>query len=180
MRAWGPLVKRPKKPQRRYGPSLACNQRTPHLLGGFARWRRGREAEGGGLLNRYTLKGVSRVRIPPSPPFSMGYAASSQWNRGILRHLPQPRNHPHLPLQRDGLPLAGMLRTGGSLLLFAVGLKLKGKSDHVVVDGEDALIAALKAKAQYPEALITYVRRQNRRGDARHPAQTLAKDSLRR
>jgi len=68
-----------------------------------------------------------------------------------------------------------MLEPGGSLLLFAVGLKLKGKSDHVVVDGEDALIAALKAKAQYPEALITYVRRQNRRGDARNPAQTLAK-----
>ena len=28
---------------------------------------------------------------------------------------------------------------------------------------------------KYPEALITYVRRQNRRGDARHPAHTLAK-----
>ncbi len=64
-------------------------------------------------------------------------------------------------------------------MLFAVGLKLKGKSDHVVVDGEDALIAALKAKAQYPEALIMYVRRQNRRGDARHPAHTLAKDTAR-
>jgi hypothetical protein len=68
MRASGPFVKRPEKPQGLYGPSLACNQGTPHLLGCFARWRRGREAEGGGLLNRYTLKGVSRVRIPPSPP----------------------------------------------------------------------------------------------------------------
>ena len=55
MGASGPLVKRQEKPQRLHGPSLACNQRTPHLLGGFARWRRGREAEGGGLLNRYTL-----------------------------------------------------------------------------------------------------------------------------
>ncbi|MES0385388.1 MAG: hypothetical protein ABUJ98_12470 [Hyphomicrobium sp.] len=64
-------------------------------------------------------------------------------------------------------------------MLFAVGLKVKGKSDHVVVEGEDALIAALKAKAQYPEALITYVRRQNRRGDARHPAHTLTKDTAR-
>jgi hypothetical protein len=27
---------------------------------------------------------------------------------------------------------------------FAVGLKLKGKSEHVIVDAEDALIAALK------------------------------------
>ena len=62
---------------------------------------------------------------------------------------------------------------------FIVGLNLKGKSDRLVVDGEDALIAALKAKAEYPEALITYVRRQNRRGDARHPAHTLAKDTAR-
>ncbi len=62
---------------------------------------------------------------------------------------------------------------------FIVGLNLKGKSDRLVVDGEDALIAALKAKAQYPEALITYVRRQNRRGDVRHPAHTLAKDTPR-
>ena len=31
--------------------------------------RCGRVAEGGALLKRYTLKGVSRVRIPSSPPF---------------------------------------------------------------------------------------------------------------
>jgi len=52
---------------------------------------------------------------------------------------------------------------------FTVGLKLKGKVHHVVVDGEDALIAALKAKCEQPDALIMYVRPQNRRGDARHP-----------
>ena len=52
---------------------------------------------------------------------------------------------------------------------YAVGLRLKEKSGHVVVDAEDALIAALKAKQDQPEAAITYVRRQNRRGDARHP-----------
>ena len=34
-------------------------------------WRRGRVAEGGGLLNRYTGKPVSRVRIPPSPPLDV-------------------------------------------------------------------------------------------------------------
>jgi hypothetical protein len=56
---------------------------------------------------------------------------------------------------------------------YAVGFNLKGKSDHVVVDGEDALIAALKVKTERPEALITYVRRQNRRGDTRHPAHGL-------
>jgi hypothetical protein len=53
---------------------------------------------------------------------------------------------------------------------FAVGFKLQEKNDHVVVDGEDALIAALKVKMERPDASITYVRRANRRGDARHPA----------
>ncbi len=52
---------------------------------------------------------------------------------------------------------------------FAVGLKLNGKPLHLIVDAEDALIAALRVKAEYPEASITYVRRANRRGDARHP-----------
>ncbi len=52
---------------------------------------------------------------------------------------------------------------------FTVGLKLKGKSRHMAVTAEDALIAALKVKTEYPEARIVYVRPQNRRGDARHP-----------
>ena len=46
---------------------------------------------------------------------------------------------------------------------FTVGLKQKGKVDHVLVDAEDALIAALKAKAEHSEAMIMYVRPQNRR-----------------
>ncbi len=49
-------------------------------------------------------------------------------------------------------------------MLYAVGLKLKDKSDHITIDGEDALIAALKVKAAQPEAMITYVRKQNKRG----------------
>ena len=57
---------------------------------------------------------------------------------------------------------------------FTVGLKLEGKSDHVLVDAEDALIAALKVKSERPRALITYVRPQNRRGDARHPSHGIA------
>lgn len=57
---------------------------------------------------------------------------------------------------------------------FTVGLKLKGKMDRINVTAEDALIAALKVKAEHPEARITYVRHQNRRGDARHPSHTLA------
>jgi len=56
---------------------------------------------------------------------------------------------------------------------FAVGLKAGGKSEHTVVDAEDALVAALKVKMQRPEAQITYVRRANKRGDARHPARKL-------
>jgi hypothetical protein len=48
------------------------------------------------------------------------------------------------------------------------------KSEHVVVEAEDALIAALKVKLERPDAVINYVRRQNRRGDARHPARALA------
>jgi hypothetical protein len=54
-------------------------------------------------------------------------------------------------------------------MLFAVGFNLQGKPGHVVVDAEDALVAALKVKIDRPEALISYVRRQNKRGDTRHP-----------
>lgn len=57
---------------------------------------------------------------------------------------------------------------------FTVGLKLKSKADHIVVDAEDALIAALKVKTDQPEARIMYVRPSNRRGDARHPPNRLA------
>jgi hypothetical protein len=57
---------------------------------------------------------------------------------------------------------------------FAVGFKLDGKTAHVVVDAEDALVAALKVKIERPEALIAYVRQQNKRGDARHPMRRLS------
>jgi hypothetical protein len=52
---------------------------------------------------------------------------------------------------------------------YAVGIKLGAKADQLTVEAEDALIAALKAKAAHPEAAITYVRKQNARGDRRHP-----------
>jgi hypothetical protein len=39
-------------------------------------------------------------------------------------------------------------------LQFAVGFKVEGKTGHVTVDAEDALIVALKVKMQRPEALI--------------------------
>jgi len=56
---------------------------------------------------------------------------------------------------------------------FTVGITVEGKGDRIVVKAEDALIAALKVKAERPDALITYVRRLNRRGDQRHPPQRL-------
>ena len=60
---------------------------------------------------------------------------------------------------------------------FAVGFKLQGKTGHFIVDAEDALVVALKVKIQRPEALITYVRRQNKRGDTRHPVLGLPRAS---
>ena len=51
---------------------------------------------------------------------------------------------------------------------FAVGFKLNGRTDHVIVDAEDALIAALRVKAERPAAAITYARHANKRGDTRH------------
>ena len=60
---------------------------------------------------------------------------------------------------------------------FTVGLKLRGKIDHISVNAEDALIAALKVKSEHPDAAITYVRQQNRRGDARHPSHALSESA---
>ena len=59
---------------------------------------------------------------------------------------------------------------------FAVGFKIQGKTGHVVVEAEDALIAALRVKAERPEALIAYVRQQNKRGDTRHPMRRLSRE----
>ncbi|MEX2166716.1 MAG: hypothetical protein WD852_06810 [Methyloceanibacter sp.] len=57
---------------------------------------------------------------------------------------------------------------------FTVGISVSGKGERLVVKAEDALIAALKVKAERPDAIITYVRRLNRRGDARHPPHRLS------
>jgi hypothetical protein len=59
---------------------------------------------------------------------------------------------------------------------FTVGFKLKAKQGHMVIEAEDALIAALKVKAEHPEARIMYARPANRRGDARHPPHAPGKD----
>ena len=54
-------------------------------------------------------------------------------------------------------------------LRYVVGIKIGNQTDQMATDAEDALIAALKVKAAHPEAAITYVRKQNTRGDRRHP-----------
>jgi hypothetical protein len=59
---------------------------------------------------------------------------------------------------------------------FTIGLKRQGRAEHIVLDAEDALIAALKVKAEHADATIMYVRPANRRGDARHPPHPVAKD----
>ena len=59
---------------------------------------------------------------------------------------------------------------------FTVGIKLNGKAQHVAAQGEDALIAALKVKAEHPECRITYIRPMNKRSDARHPGRVLPVD----
>jgi hypothetical protein len=52
---------------------------------------------------------------------------------------------------------------------YTVGLKRQTRAEVLTIEAEDALIAALKAKHEHPEAVITYVRKANRRGDRRHP-----------
>jgi hypothetical protein len=47
---------------------------------------------------------------------------------------------------------------------YTVGRNIKGKSDPVTVEAEDALAAAMQAKQQAPYAVITYVRKRNERG----------------
>ena len=54
-------------------------------------------------------------------------------------------------------------------LRYAVGIKIRNKTDQMTVEAEDALIAALKVKTAHPEAVIPYVRKRNARGDRRHP-----------
>lgn len=57
---------------------------------------------------------------------------------------------------------------------YIVGLKVNGKTGSIAIVAEDALIAALKAKTQQPDSAITYVRRQNKRGDTRRTSAELA------
>jgi hypothetical protein len=42
------------------------------------------------------------------------------------------------------------------------GLRLETRPEVLTIEAEEALVAALKAKHEYPEAVVTYVRRSNR------------------
>ena len=56
---------------------------------------------------------------------------------------------------------------------YMVGLKLQMRHKVLTIEAEDALVAALKIKLENPDALITYVRKSNQRGDRRHPHEAL-------
>jgi hypothetical protein len=56
---------------------------------------------------------------------------------------------------------------------YTVGLKLQTRTKALTIEAEDALLAALKIKLENPEALITYIRKSNQRGDRRHPHEAL-------
>src|SRR6478752_6200367 len=58
---------------------------------------------------------------------------------------------------------------GNVMTEYIVGLRLGKRSEVLTIEAGDALIAALKAKYNHPEALISYVRKSNRRGDRRNP-----------
>lgn len=62
-----------------------------------------------------------------------------------------------------------------AMTMYTVGMKLGTRSKALTIEAEDALLAALKSKLENPEALITYVRKSNERGDRRHPHEGLRK-----
>ncbi len=59
------------------------------------------------------------------------------------------------------------------MIKYTVGLRKGGRSKVLTIEGDDALMAALRAKHEHPTGMITYVRKANRRGDRRHPHQDL-------
>ena len=60
-------------------------------------------------------------------------------------------------------------KEGTIMTEYIVGLRLGKRSEVLTIEADDALIAALKAKLNHSEALISYVRKSNRRGDRRNP-----------
>jgi hypothetical protein len=59
------------------------------------------------------------------------------------------------------------------MMRYTVGVRKGGRSKVLTVEGDNALMAALRVKHEHPSAVITYVRKANRRGDRRHSHQDL-------
>jgi hypothetical protein len=79
------------------------------------------------------------------------------------------------------MPIEVWLRPGSGnpgMATYTVGLKVGTRTKAVTIEAEDALLAAVKIKLENPEALITYVRKANRRGDRRHPHEALRNRSV--
>jgi len=55
-------------------------------------------------------------------------------------------------------------------------MRMDRKTEQASIEAEDALAAALKAKEAHPDAMITYVRKRNQRGDVRHPHPPVSDD----
>ncbi len=86
----------------------------------------------------------------------------------------------YLACPLPGMSLSPQTATAGGermIIEYTVGLRLGQRSEALTIEAEDALIAALKVKCQSPEAMITYVRKSNRRGDRRHPHHGLAESA---
>lgn len=60
---------------------------------------------------------------------------------------------------------------------YVIGIHVDDKHGSVMVEAEDALIAALKVKHKKPNAMITYARKRNKRGDLRHPHHDITEKS---
>lgn len=57
---------------------------------------------------------------------------------------------------------------------YTVGMNRGGRPEQAEVEAADALAAALRVKERCPDAMITYVRKCNARGDHRHPHEDVA------
>src|SRR5438067_10909840 len=89
------------------------------------RWRGGRVAEGGGLLNRYTVNPVSWVRIPSPPPpkyLILLIYVSLQLSRKLSRLSAALCVHAGAVAGRDGSPSVAAWQTPPLSLLAIVGV----------------------------------------------------------
>jgi hypothetical protein len=142
---------------------------------------RGRTSKRGNRYIRLFIQAANTILMRPHPWEKFSFGASNLFeDAGSIHRATNLVRDPWLRMGWTPMNVCPkVMGIGGMRVQFTVGLKLKGKTDHIAVDAEDALIAALKVKTEYPEAVITYVRQQNRRGDARHPSHGLSEDKSR-